>query len=77
MIPDDVPPALKDLTFLEEMLICKVLPNMYIRRLSSGDQYGYEHHAIAFPQQLETFTLRRNMEPPTPFETAEFGRKKS
>ena len=30
MIPDDIPPQLKGLTFLGEMLICKILPHIYI-----------------------------------------------
>ena len=53
MIPDEVPPELRDLTFLEEMLISKVLPNIYACRLRGGGQYGYSNHAIAFPQDLE------------------------
>ena len=53
MVPDQVPPELRDLTFLEEMLISKVLPSIYACRLRGGGQYGYTNHAIAFPQDLE------------------------
>ena len=56
MIPDQVPPELKDLSFLEEMLISKQLAHMYISRLRTGGQFGYRNHVVAFPQDVNTFT---------------------
>ena len=56
MIPDEVPPALKNLTFLEEMLISKQLAHMYIARLKTGGQFSYKNHVIAFPQDVNTLT---------------------
>ena len=66
MIPDEVPPELRELTFLEEMLISRVLPNIYVCRLRSGGQYGYSNHAIAFPQELQTIATEL---PRSPSET--------
>ena len=57
MLPDAVPEELSSLSFLEEMLISKVMPNIYVCRLRGGGQYGYANHAIAFPQELETLAL--------------------
>ena len=57
MLPDDVPPELRELSFLEEMLICKTLPHIYACRLRGGGQYGYNSHAIAFPQKLDTIAV--------------------
>ena len=53
MQPDDVPPCLEGLTFLEEMLIARCLPCMYVCRLRAGGQYGYRNHVIAFPQNVQ------------------------
>ena len=57
MLPDAVPEELSSLSFLEEMLISKVLPNIYVCRLRGGGQYGYSNHAIAFPQELESLAV--------------------
>ena len=57
MIPDAVPDELRSLTFLEEMLISKILPSIYICRLRGGGQYGYSNHAIAFPQELDSLAV--------------------
>ena len=57
MIPDEVPLVLKNLTFLEEMLISKQISHMHIARLRSGGQFGYKNHVISFPQDLTNLTI--------------------
>ena len=57
MIPDAVPVELRSLSFLEGMLISKVLPNIYVCRLRGGGQYGYSNHAIAFPQEVDSLAV--------------------
>ena len=55
MQPDaQVPAELSDLSFLEEMLIARYLPCIYVCRLRGGGQYGYRNHVIAFQQDLQT-----------------------
>ena len=53
MQPEEVPACLQGLSFMEEMLIARCLPCMYVCRLRAGGQYGYRNHVIAFPQDLQ------------------------
>ena len=39
--PGEIPEELQDLTFVEQMLLAIILPEMTIHRLSAGGQYGY------------------------------------
>ena len=55
MIPDEIPEVLKNLSLLEELLICRHIPFMHISRLRGGGQYGYRNHVIAFPQDVNAF----------------------
>ena len=45
MNPGRVPPPLKDLSVVEEMLIAQIAPMMHIFRLTAGRQFGYPKFA--------------------------------
>ena len=49
-----MPPALQDLTQVEEMLISPVMPIMSVYQLPLG-QYGYSGHVINLPQDVASF----------------------
>jgi hypothetical protein len=51
MDPGIVPPELKGLTQIEEMLISPVMPMMAVYRLPHG-QYDYSGHVVNLPQNL-------------------------
>ena len=54
MDPGPVPPALQELTQVEEMLISPVMPMMSVYRLPHG-QLGYSGHVINLPQDVASF----------------------
>jgi len=54
MDPGSVPPALQDLTQVEEMLISPVMPIMSVYRLPLV-QYGYSGHVFNLPQDVASF----------------------
>ena len=51
MDPGPVPPALQELTQVEEMLVSPVMPMMSVYRLPHG-QIGYGGHVINLPQDV-------------------------
>lgn len=66
MQPGDVPECLKALSFMEELLIARFIPCMYICRLRGGGQFAYRNHVIAFPQDIQSIV---NELPRTPAAT--------
>ena len=54
MNPGSVPPLLKDLSTVEEMLIAQIAPMMNVFRLPSGRQYGYSGHVLNLPQDVQS-----------------------
>ena len=54
MDPGAIPPALQELTQVEEMLISPVMPMMSVYRLPHG-QLGYGGHVINLPQDVASF----------------------
>eukprot|EP00118_Oscarella_pearsei_P020682 m.225765 g.225765 ORF g.225765 m.225765 type:complete len:1796 (+) comp40019_c0_seq3:374-5761(+) len=58
MNPGPVPPALKNLTAVEEMLIAKIAPMMKVYRLPSGRQYGYSGHVLNLPQDVQSIVTK-------------------
>jgi hypothetical protein len=57
MDPGDVPSELKDLTFIEELLIARVHPLISVFKLK-GLQYGYRGNVINFPQNVQKFATQ-------------------
>ena len=53
MNPGSVPPLLRDLSTLEEMLISQIALMMNVFRLPSGRQYGYSGHVLNLPQDVQ------------------------
>ena len=49
MIPSSVPPELRNLTQIEEMLMARALPTM---RVKSGRQRGFSGHCVNLPQNV-------------------------
>ena len=53
-----VPPPLKDLSVVEEMLIAQIAPMMHIFRLPAGRQFGYRGHMLNLPQNVQSVLTR-------------------
>ena len=58
MNPVHVPPPLKDLSVVEEMLIAQIAPMMHIFRLPVGRQFGYRGHVLNLPQYVQSVLTR-------------------
>ncbi|XP_065826022.1 uncharacterized protein [Oscarella lobularis] len=58
MNPGRVPPPLKDLSVVEEMLIAQIAPMMHIFRLPAGRQFGYRGHVLNLPQNVQSVLTR-------------------
>ena len=58
MNPGRVPPPLKDLSVVEEMLIAQIAPMMHIFRLPAGRQFGYRGHVLNLPQNVHSVLTR-------------------
>ena len=56
MIPSKTPPELKDLTWIEELLIARVLPQVNVVRLKYG-QRGWKGHVINYEQDTQTLVM--------------------
>ena len=58
MNPGRVPPPLKDLSVVEEMLIAQIAPMMHFFRFPAGRQFGYCGHVLNLPQNVQSVLTR-------------------
>lgn len=56
-MPGEVPPCLRDLSQVEEMLLARACPIMSVYR-KHGGQRGYKGHILNLPQDIQGFLDR-------------------